>query len=193
MSIQAPWKDLLVEPLTRDHIVQLYREERSLVDAVSLFAGLGIGKGDGVVLVATPDHLRAFEHRLRQSGCDVEDVEQWGQLMVLDASELLSRFMAASGPDPARFRSTIAGVVDRARAASRRGNVRVYGEMVNLLWKKDLATAMCLELLWNEAIQTHSISLFCAYGLDGEAPADREFPVALRAAHSHLIPIEAWV
>src|SRR5437867_645640 len=26
VSVQSPWKDLLVEPLTRDHLVQLWRQ-----------------------------------------------------------------------------------------------------------------------------------------------------------------------
>jgi len=36
MKIQAPWKDLLVEHLAREHVVQLYRDERNLVEAVAL-------------------------------------------------------------------------------------------------------------------------------------------------------------
>ena len=54
-----------------------------------------------------------------------------------------------------------------ARAASRNGRVRVYGEMVNLLWRLgEGEAARRLEALWNEVIQSYAIPLFCAYHLD---------------------------
>jgi len=68
MKIQPPWKDLLVEPLAREHVVQLYRDERNLVEAVALFTGIALGKGEAVVLVATPTHVQAIEHRLEATG-----------------------------------------------------------------------------------------------------------------------------
>ena len=43
MSIAAPWNDRLAEPLSREHLVQLYRAEAALVEAVSLYAGRGLG------------------------------------------------------------------------------------------------------------------------------------------------------
>src|SRR6266545_5520164 len=107
MSIQPPWRDLLVEPLAKDHVVQLYRDERYLVEAVALLAGLGIGKGDAVILLATAPHLRAVEEHLGGQGFAVDDVTQWGQLMMLDASELLSRFMVDGLPDPTLFNAVI--------------------------------------------------------------------------------------
>jgi len=191
MSIQAPWKDLLVEPLAKDHVVQLYRDERFLVEAVALFAALGIGKGEAVVLVATAPHLAAVEERLEAKGVGVEDVKAWGQLTVLEASELLSRLMVNGRPDATLFKSVVEPVIRKARGASRPGGVRVYGEMVNLLWRKNVAAAACLEALWNEVIHAHAISLFCAYALAGDGDAHGQFPHDLRAAHSHVIPVEA--
>jgi len=191
MSIQAPWRDLLVDPLARDHVVQLYRDERFLVEAVALFAALGIGKGEAVVLVATAPHLAAVEERLDAMGVGVEDVKAWGQLRVLEASELLSGFTVRGRPDQKLFKSLIEPVIRKARRASRPGAVRVYGEMVNLLWRRNVAAAACLEGLWNEVVHDHSISLLCAYALNGDADAHREFPHDLRAAHSHVIPVAA--
>jgi DcmR-like sensory protein len=190
MRIQPPWKDLLVEPLARDHVVQLYREQGSLVEAVSLFTGIALGKGEAVVLVATPAHVEAIERRLEVNGFCVEDVKHWGQLTVLDAADMLSGFMVHDMPDPVLFKTMIGTVLQKAGTASRNGRVRVYGEMVNLLWRQNLAAAARLETLWNDVIASHGISLFCAYHVDGEGDR-RHFPSDLRAAHSHLIPIEA--
>ena len=191
MRIQPPWKDLLVQPLARDHVVQLYRDERFLVEAVALFTSIALGKGESVVLVATPLHLRGIEHRLESNGFCVDDVKQWGQLKVRDASETLSGFMVQEMPDPLLFKTIIGRSIQRAAACSRTGRVRVYGEMVNLLWRQNLPAAQRLEVLWNEVIQAHSISLFCAYHVDGDEGESRRFPSDLRSAHSHLIPVEA--
>jgi hypothetical protein len=191
MRIQPPWKDLLVQPLARDHVVQLYRDERFLVEAVALFTSIALGKGESVLLVATPLHLRGIEHRLESNGFCVDDVKQWGQLTIRDAAETLSGFMVQEMPDPLLFKTIIGRSIQRAAACSRTGRVRVYGEMVNLLWRQNLSAAQRLEVLWNEVIQAHSISLFCAYHVDGDEGESRRFPSDLRAAHSHLIPVEA--
>jgi hypothetical protein len=193
MRIQPPWKDLLVQPLARDHVVQLYSDGRFLVEAVALFTGIALGKGESVVLVASPIHLRGIEQRLESNGCCVDDVKQWGQLTVRDASETLSGFMVQELPDPLLFKTIIGSLIQKAAVSSRTGRVRVYGEMVNLLWRQNLPAAERLEVLWNEVIQAHSISLFCAYHVEGDAAESRHFPSDLRAAHSHLIPVEACV
>jgi hypothetical protein len=191
MRIQAPWKDLLVEPLARDHVVQLYRDDRFLVEAVALFTGIAIGKGESVVLVATPAHTEAVEQRLDVNGFSVEDVKHWGQLTVKDASETLSGFMVHDMPDAVLFKTIMGSLIQRAAGAARGGKVRVYGEMVNLLWRSNPAATTRLETLWNDVIQAHSISLFCAYHVDAHDGERRHFPSDLRAAHSHLIPVEA--
>src|SRR2546427_11940264 len=107
MRIQPPWKDLLVQPLARDHVVQLYRDERFLVEAVALFTGIALGKGESVVLVATPLHLRGIEQRLESNGLFVEKVKQWGKLAFKDASRTPSRLMGQGMPDPPAFKTTI--------------------------------------------------------------------------------------
>src|SRR3989442_11192441 len=123
MRIQPPWKDLLVQPLARDHVVQLYRDERVLVEAVALFTGIALGKGESVVLVATPLHLRGIEQRLESNGFCVEDVKQWGQLTFRDASDTLSGFMVQEMPDPLLFKNIIGSLNQKAAVCSRTGRV----------------------------------------------------------------------
>ena len=189
MRIQAPWSDLLAEPLAREHFVQLYRDDAVLTEAVSLFLGVGFGKQESAVVVATPKHLSAFEERLVSRGFDVEDLKRWGQLTVLDASATLSRFMVDGLPDAPLFKEAATEVLTRARAAGRYRHVRVYGEMVNLLWRDNLPAAVRLEILWNELVEQNPITLFCAYGLNDD-PAS-SFDRTLRVLHGHLIPVEA--
>jgi hypothetical protein len=190
MSISAPWNDRLAEPLSKEHLVQLYEDDRALVEAVSLYAGRGLGKGEGVILVATEPHLDAVEARLRETGFDLGDLKAWGQLTRIDAATLLARFLADGHVDAARFRSILADVITMARRGGRFRRIRVYGEMVNLFWRVNHPATRQLEELWNEAIELHSVALLCGYRVDvGEA--DSHFPGDLRALHSHVIPVEA--
>lgn len=193
MSMSYPWRDVVVEPLTREHFVQVYRDERVLLEAVSLFASAALGRREAVVLVATRPHADGVRERLIDEGFDVEQLQTWGQLTLLNAEDVLSRFMVDGMPDPARFKAVIGEVIGAAKSAPGLRAVRVYGEMVNLLWTQNLPAATRLEELWNEVIEEHSISLFCSYCVSGgaEGEAQRMFPPDLRALHTHFIPLEA--
>jgi hypothetical protein len=190
MTIQPPWRDLVAEPLSRDHVIQLYRDDRFLIESVALFAGVGIGKGEAIVLIATTPHLAAIETRLRALGFDVDGLKMWGQLTVLDAFRLLSGFMVNGAPDRALFKTIVAQIVRQARAEGRYPRVRMYGEMVELLWRDNRSATARLEELWNEVVETHSVSLLCGYSLASDAEAHL-FPEELRATHSHFVPVEA--
>ena len=188
--IHDPWHDLLAEPVSRDHVVQVYRDDRVLLEAVSLFAGAALGRNEAVILVATREHGDVVRRTLSGDGFDVGLLQTWGQLTILDAQEVLSRFMVDGAPDEVRFKAVVSGLIGSARASRRFRDVRVYGEMVNLLWSQNLPAATRLEQLWNDVIEEHSISLFCAYCLDAQGQAERIFPPDLRALHTHFIPLE---
>jgi hypothetical protein len=158
---------------------------------VALFAGVGIGKGEAIVLVATPSHLEAIERRLKGMGFDVDGLKLWGQLNVMDAAKLLSGFMVNGLPDPNLFNTIITQIIKQARADGRYRKVRVYGEMVELLWRDNRSATARVEQLWNDAIAEHSISLLCGYSLGAEGDAHQHFPQELRDLHSHLVPVEA--
>jgi hypothetical protein len=192
MPIQSPWRDLISEPLARDHFVQVYRDDRVLVESVALFAGAALGRHEAVILVATARHGAAIEECLRNDGFDVPGLRTWGQLQILDAEEVLSRFMVDGVPDEAKFKAVIADLMASTRGSRRFRAVRVYGEMVNLLWSENLPAATRLEQLWNDQIEEHQFALFCAYCVSGrEGTADVDFPTHLQDLHTHLIPHEA--
>jgi hypothetical protein len=189
MTIAQPWRDLIAEPMSGDHLVQVYRDERVLVEAVALFAGAALGRQEAVVLVATGPHSRAVEECLARDGFEPAALRGWGQLHVLDAHEMLARFMDGGMPDEARFKALMGELIRSARSG-RFGEVRVYGEMVDLLWVENTRAALRLEQLWNEVVEDHAISLFCAYCLS-DGRSQRVFPPDLAGQHTHLIPLEA--
>ena len=71
-------------------------------------------------------------------------------------------FMAADWPDPAGFWKAISPLLRQAAKAGR--PVRVFGEMVALLWDVGLIDAAIeVEAMWNELGAQYLFSLLCAY------------------------------
>lgn len=175
-----------------EHLVEFYETEEFLVDTVSGFVASGLHDGDAAIVVATGARRSAFETALRGSGIDVSAAAAAGRYLAFDAAELLATFMVGGSPDVGRFRDGIGAVIERAALAGRR--VRVYGEMVALLWEaRDVPSAIALEDLWNDLAARHEFALLCAYPM-------RAFAHGASAAafnriceqHTTVIPSEAY-
>jgi hypothetical protein len=133
-----------------DHLLGCYGTEALLAVAVCGFQAPALRAGDAAVVIATSAHRRAFAAALARDGIDVLVAVGEGRLVVLDACELLERFMAGGRPDRQRFRDTITEILDRASLGGTR-QVRVYGEMAALLRARgDADAAIALEALWND-------------------------------------------
>jgi hypothetical protein len=177
---------ILSNPDARGHIVYPYTDETQVADAVCLFASAGLQKGDAVLLVMTHDHREPIRRRLEEQGFNLKELEGAGQLACEDAKDLLTTFMFDGIIDDHKFKTKLGRMIERAKyAGSRRRSVRVFGEIVDLLWQADPYTTQRLEELWNEVIEAHSVPLLCAYSLAGIRPG--VFPAALLACHSHNI------
>jgi hypothetical protein len=189
-SKPPPSSDLLTDPLRGDHVARLYREERSLIDAVALYAAEGLGRSQGVVLAATDSHWHTIEARLRARELPVEGLRARGQLEYVPAGALLALIMRDGVPDPRLFESAVTSRIRRLKSEGY-AHVRVFGELVDLVWRHNLAAAERLEELWNRVIGAESISLLCCYGLDRADGADNGFSPRLRDLHTHVIATEA--
>jgi PAS domain S-box-containing protein len=141
------------------HAVQFYENDAYLHEIVGRFLSEGIMAGQSAVVIATPEHRRAFAERLSVGGMNVEELP----IDFLDARETLSKFMVDGLPDSGRFASSVGVVVQRLAS---RGAVRAYGEMVDLLWRDgQTEAALRLEELWNDLAQQHRFALLCAYSI----------------------------
>jgi diguanylate cyclase (GGDEF)-like protein len=174
------------------HLVEFYETESFLVDTVSGFLLPALRDGDAAIVVATAEHRDAFEAALEEAGIDVQAAVREGRYLGFDARDVLSRFMAGDAPDPTLFARVIGGVMDEAARGGR--NLRVYGEMVALLWDDgDIASALALEDLWNELSDVRSFELLCAYPMRAfEDPGCAAAFQRVCEQHSTVIPAEGY-
>jgi signal transduction histidine kinase len=188
LAPQSDWRPLNES----EHVVQFYETDAFLLDALSQFIGIGLATGDACIVVATPSHRAGLDERLQATGLDVARARASGQYIALDAAETLSTFMVGGSPEPGRFAATLGDMI--TQAAEGRRQVRVFGEMVALLWAEgEHDAALRLEGLWNDLRGTHAFMLFCAYPIGGfgeEASAASLGDVC--AAHTRAIPAESY-
>ena len=175
-----------------DHLVEFYETEAFLVDTVAGFLVPALRDGDAAIIVATPAHRHAFEKALEEAGLDVDAIAREGRYAAFDARDVLARFMVGGTPDPSRFAETIGAVMNRVGEGGRQ--IRVYGEMVALLWDDgNVAAALELEDLWNDLAATRAFVLLCAYPMSAfDDPASAQAFKRICTQHTSVIPSEAY-
>jgi hypothetical protein len=192
MTSTQPWHTLLRTPTPCDHVVQLYTDEAFLARAVGHFLHTGLAAGAAAVVIATPHHTAAIVRALADAGVDVPAAEGRRQFVPLDARRCLASFMVDGMPDRTRFFGLVSEVLDAARDAGY-GEVRLFGEMVELLWDHNLPATIALEELWTEVLTDRRASLLCAYGIDNfDRGVHRGVLHEIAGAHTHLIPVEDY-
>ena len=172
-----------------EHIVQFYEDDRYLIEVVAPFLARGIARGDHVIAIVTGTHRSALTTKLAALGVDVDARVRVGDLVMLDAHDLLERIMVGGAPDGERFETTVA-----APLATVRRPVCAFGEMVNLLTLTgNGAAAVELERMWNQLARRQSMSLLCGYHLEGfsRSGEDGVFDQVC-ATHSEVRPTESW-
>ena len=113
------------------HAVQFYNDDVFLIDAVTAFITAGSKDNATTIVVATEKHREELRNALQAANSVGE-----AKVVYFDAVELLSAFMMDGWPNQARFISTLGGIVERAALG---GPVRIFGEMVAVLWAKGRA------------------------------------------------------
>jgi hypothetical protein len=125
---------------------------------------------------------------------NVKDAQARGQLTIVDADELLPRFMQKAMPDGPMFLGLAGEIVARTRGAGRFPKVRWWGEMVNILWERgDVAASMNLEDLFDQVSHAEDIAIFCSFLMDNfNGEVHTHMLPRLGENHSHLIPVEDY-
>ena len=143
-------------------MVQFYGADDELAVTAGGYLADGIRSGDGILVVATAPHRLAFAATLARAGIDPAGERDAGRLLMEDAAGLLDRFLVGGLLDRERFHSVAADLILRAAAGGR--PVRVYAEMVALLWDAgQVGLAVELEAQWNGLGALLPFALLCAY------------------------------
>jgi diguanylate cyclase (GGDEF)-like protein len=173
------------------HRVQFYDSDAFLVRAVREFIEPARQRGDGVLVIATREHLTALRAAWGAAPgplrCDGPD-----HCVYFDAHETLATFMVDGWPDEQRFLDVVGGLIRQVSANGSR-QVSAFGEMIAVLCADgNFDAALRLEQLWEDLLRVHQFSLLCAYPLSA-FPDDghRRVFQCICAAHAHVNPIES--
>lgn len=149
-----------------EHFVHFYETDTFLLDSITDFIGSGLIVGDICIVLTTQAHREMLEERLKVTGLDLVAAATRGEYISLDAAEALSKIMIDGLPEPERFSRVIGSTI--SQAAKSHHHVRVFGELVALLWADgNHASAIRVEELWNDLGKLYPFSLFCAYPMHG--------------------------
>lgn len=149
------------------HDVHFYRSDETLVASVVDFLADAIRVGQPIIVIATPEHRRAFIAGLRERDLDPDELFAGRLAVWLDARETLNSFMEDSVPNRELFMATVGSVFERLLDKRHYLVVRAFGEMVDLLWKDgNVEGAILLEKHWNELALRYKYSLLCGYSID---------------------------
>jgi hypothetical protein len=155
-----------VVPHRPEHVVAFYEDEGFLGSSVTDFLFDGLCRGQTVCVIATAEHREAFAAGLAATGIDVERQRLEGRYVELDAAGTLASLRSDGALDTAAVRRQVGDWLARAAAEGRR--IRIYGEMVALLWEAgDLDLALELEELWEELTARVAMPVLCGYPMRG--------------------------
>jgi hypothetical protein len=170
----------------RYHAVRFYDNAKALAQIVAAFLSEGFAAHQPGIVVATPIHRAAILRELVAAGVDVVDLQRSGDLVLLDAEDTLSAFMSNGSPNPENFQSSMCEVIKRACQGRADCTVRIYGEMVDVLWREGKQqAAIRLEMLWNNLANAEAFSLLCGYAM-GHFYKDANF-ADICGHHTHVV------
>lgn len=175
----------MVDDATNFHAVRFYYDSGGLCQIVSDFLAEGLNAGEPSLVVATPHHAARVESLLNARGFDLASLKRAGEVVVKSAAEMLSKMMVDNVPDPDRFRRLMAPTIEAVGGETRR-TVRVYCEIVDLLWRvSQTGAATQLEAMWNTLSTRHPFVLLCAYALEGVGNSSHISQIC--GHHTHIV------
>ncbi len=188
------WAKLADQEKTHEHAVQFYKaDEPVLAKNVSRYLREGLEQGEGLLVIATPEHIEMFARELSLLGVHTNAAIGERRLVFHDAETMLAQFMLGGQPDWGRFNRVLTSATQDVVRYRENGALRAYGEMVGILWKaRQFSAAIRVEEFWNRMLRSVSIKLFCAYPIDIFSGDLQTAGVEeLLRAHTHMVPAGA--
>jgi len=171
--------------MTHDHAVYFYEDDAFLIDNVANFVKAGLEQNETVIVVATPQHRSDLKDRLMTDDLIGLKDTFANHYVTLDAADTLGLFMVNGWPDERLFLQVIGHVI---HSATQGRPVRIYGEMVAVLWAAGQhKAAIRLEDLWNQLATQQDFALLCGYPSSGfDDPAAAASFQDVCACHTHV-------
>lgn len=155
------------------HIALFYRDDDLLARCVAWWASASLIRRGGAILIGRSDKLTRIRRELARVGVDIDAHVEAGRLVFEEAEDMLARFHGPAGPQREAFRQALDATLAKVRAATATGEVRAWGEMVDLLWEEGERDACCkLESLWGEVLVSRDLQLLCSYRLEPAPEAE---------------------
>lgn len=152
--------------------VRFYDSDTSLCRIVADFLGEGLAVRQPALVVATPQHRRGIMNELHTRHFDIVRMHAAGDLVMLDARQLMSAFIVDGAVDAELFAAHATRALERVNRGRGDVTIRVYGEMVDLLWKDGFdAAAIQVEDLWTRFARSQPFPLLCGYSKAGDLTA----------------------
>jgi hypothetical protein len=146
----------------KNHELQLYPHDEALIASLTDYITKGLGNKESVIVIATAEHLEALRQNLTINNVDLDSAIDLDKYIPIEAASFLQTFLINDWPVRDLFIKAVTPVLKRAMASGT--TVRAFGEMVVLLWRKQLyAATVHLEQLWNDLAEHHDFRLLCAY------------------------------
>ncbi len=169
------------------HAVQFYVSDQSLFTTVAGFLAEGLVAHQPAILIATPAHRTAIQEHLGGRLIDCETARREGELLVLDAEDTMSLFMVNDQPDAQMFDANVGRLIEQVLAGRTLTPIRVYGEMVDVLWKRgESEAAVNLEILWNKLAMKYCFALLCGYSMGSFYKQTPQLE-QISALHTHVV------
>ena len=168
----SSWRELVIEPGERKHLVLVHRSDEYLHACVAAWVARPLTTGGGAILIGREGNLRDIVRHIRLLGVDAEARIASGRLVLLDGEATLRTLLHEGHPDAARFDALAADALAKLRRAcgSPHADVRGWGEMVSLLHEGGRpAEARELESIWERFLGREDIRLLCSYKMGGVA------------------------
>jgi len=166
--------------------VQFYSNETCLCSTIATFLGEGFVKGQPAIVIATEAHTTAILEALVERFIDAPSARRAGDLVLLDAKSTLAALTVGGNPDETLLDRQVGDLIRQVLGGRTRTSVRVYGEMVDLLWKEGRAdAAIRLEVLWNRLAERYAFSLLCGYSVGNFYKQTTQFQ-DICAQHTHV-------
>lgn len=173
--------------ITHSHDVAFYADDGSIVDGYVRFIESSLNGGNAVIVVVTESHRACLLPKLEAAGVDLVAAIVQGRLILLDATDTLSKLTVNNMPDAVRCRKIVGDLILEAAKSVKgtHGRVVFCGEIApTLLSKGSTEGAIKLEHLWDEITRGYGVNTLCGY-LSSAFPHREADPIFQRICAEH--------